>query len=74
MLTDGSFSARAKSLILLCEDPKKKATGCPSPLDRAFVGEDWSGRECNYKGEKVRYRAAAAYLRLDPANAKRTKK
>jgi len=95
MLTDESFSARATSLILLCQDPKKRASACPSMLDRAFVDEDWSVRAAGVqlaagsrdpvmrgklaglfgdKSEKVRYRAAAAYLRLDPASAKRPKK
>ena len=95
MLTDESFSARATSLILLCQDPKKRSAGCPSMLDRAFVDEEWSVRAAGVqlvagsrdpamrgklaglfgdKSEKVRYRAAAAYLRLDSAGAKRPKK
>ena len=95
MLTDESFSARATSLILLCQDPKKQVAGCASMLDRAFVDDDWSVRAAGVqlvagsrdpvmggklaglfgdKSEKVRYRAAAAYLRLDPAAAKRPKR
>ncbi len=95
MLTDDSFSARATSLILLCQDPKKQVSGCASMLDRAFVDDDWSVRAAGVqlvagsrdpvmrgklaglfgdKSEKVRYRAAAAYLRLDPATAKRPKR
>lgn len=95
MLTDEGFSARATSLVLLCQDPKKQASACPSMLDRAFGDEDWSVRAAGVqlaassrdpamrgnleslfgdKSDKVRYRAAAAYLRLDSAGAKRPKK
>ena len=95
MLTDETFSARATSLILLCQDPKKRVGGCPSMLDLAFADDDWSVRAAGVqlvagsrdpvvrdklaglfgdKSDKVRYRAAAAYLRLDPTNAKKPKR
>jgi HEAT repeat protein len=91
MLLDETFSARATSLVLLCQDPKRRSTGCEGMLERAFVDEDWSvraaavqlvagGRNAALRGklvglfgdksEKVRYRAAAAYLRLDPASTR----
>ena len=85
MFTDDSFSARATSLILLCQDRKKQA----------FVDDDWSVRAAGVqlvagsrdpvmggklaglfgdKSDKVRYRAAAAYSRLDPTAAKKPKR